>query len=115
MVVAPSRRRQNAAKSRSPTRPSAATVIASASRARGWTTVSRTRSGSRCDGSSQSRYRYRREVAENRASNPAGATVTARTTMSLGRMPRSRLASASAGVRSPRPGRAAYASSGTST
>ncbi len=94
-VVAPSRRRQNAAKSCSPSRSAAAVFIASMSSGSGgkYQTVRRRSTGSASAGSSHTRYEYRRHSAENRASNPGGAGSARNTRTSAGSTPLSRYAS----------------------
>ena len=68
-VVACSLRLQYAAKSCSPTSPAAAALSRSRSSGRTQPSVSCRRSGSGPHGVSATRYSYRRNVAENRASN----------------------------------------------
>jgi hypothetical protein len=93
IVVAPSRFLQYAAKSCSPSRPCAASFIASTSRGQSCQRTWWRSSGSTPPGLSVTRYAYRRQIAEKRASKPGGASRRAHTRTSLGSRPASRLSS----------------------
>lgn len=93
MVVAPSRRLQYAAKSCSPTSPRAASFIASTSSGQSCQRTCPRSSGSTPPGWSVTRYAYRRQIAEKRALNPAGASSARHTRTSFGSRPASRFSS----------------------
>ncbi len=93
IVVAPSRFLQYAAKSCSPSSPSAASFIASRSSGLSCHSTWPRSSGSTPPAWSATRYAYRRQIAENRASKPSGAGATRHTRTSFGSRPASRLSS----------------------